>query len=390
MSVLSRRRFFQDIGRGGAGALAGSWVAFRGHEALAGLPSEARVQALKGGDRGLIRLDSNENPLGPSAVALEAVRANFGEAGRYPDNPAVELTDALAKLHGVTDVNIVLGSGSGEVLRMAVYAFTSATRPLVQGLPTFEEAGRYAEIIGTPVVSVPVDARRRLDLDGMAAKATGAGLIFFCNPNNPTGTVHGAAAVSDFIGRVLKSSPETVVLVDEAYHHYVEAPSYASAVPLALEDPRVVVCRTFSKAYGMAGLRVGYAVGHAETIARLRRQKLSNNVNQLGAAAAIAALGDPEAIERERTRNRQVREMTRRALADMGFASDESHTNFIMVDIRRDAKQFQAACRKLGVAVGRPFPPLTQMARISIGTEDEMRQAIAVFRKVLLAAATVA
>jgi histidinol-phosphate aminotransferase len=383
MSGLTRRAFVHSLGLGTAGALSGAVVAFRGREALAGTWSDATQAVSFPGDVNLIRLDSNENPLGPGPAALDAIRAAFGEAGRYPDNPFVALTLALMKFHGVTDANIVLGSGSGEILRMAVCAFASPTRALVQGQPTFEDPSRYAEVIGAPVVAVPVDAQLRLDLDAMAGRAAGAGLVFLCNPNNPTATVHSSSSVSGFVAKILKASPDTTIIVDEAYHHYVEDPSYASAIPLALENPRVVVCRTFSKAYGMAGLRIGYAVGREDTIKAMRRQKLANNVNVLGAVAAISSLGQAGLIERERARNHDVKEMTQRAFDQMGFKASASEANFIMVDIRRDVRTFQAECRKLGVLVGRPFPPLNTHARISLGTADEMRQAIDVFKKVL-------
>ncbi len=383
MNSLSRRAFVTSLGAGSAAALTGAMVAFRGREALAGAWTDAVQAAPPFGDASLIRLDSNENPMGPGPAALDAIRAAFGEAGRYPDNPAVALTNALASLHGVTDANIVLGSGSGEILRMAVCAFTSPQKALVQGLPTFEDPSRYADVLGTPIVAVPVDAQLRLDLNAMAARAPGAGLVFLCNPNNPTATVHSAASVSDFVGKILKASPTTTVLVDEAYHHYVEDPSYESAAALALQNPRVVVARTFSKAYGMAGLRIGYAVGHADTIRALRRHKLANNVNVLGAMAAISSLGQKNLVAAERARNHDVKEMTRRAFEQLGFRPGPSDANFIMVDIRRDVKEFQAGCRKLGVLVGRPFPPLNTYARISLGTDAEMRQAIEVFRRVL-------
>jgi len=230
---------------------------------------------------------------------------------------------------------------------------------------------------------VRVDASLRLDLAGMADQAVGAGLVFFCNPNNPTGTVHGADVVADFIRTVNRRSPETTILVDEAYHEYVDDPSYRTAIPLALENPRVIVSRTFSKVYGMAGLRLGYGVGRKEALDRLRVHRLGNNVNVLAAAAGIAGLADTSRTAREVRLNADAREYTRRTLAEMGFPSLKSEANFIMVDIRRDVKTFQDGCRKLGVAVGRTFPPLLSHARISIGTMDEMRQAVDVFRRVL-------
>jgi histidinol-phosphate aminotransferase len=381
--ALSRRAFVRTLGIGGAGAISGALVAFRGREALAGNPVDLSGVTSFPVDANQIRLDSNENPYGPGPVALDAIRAAFGEASRYPDVPALDLAAAIARFHGVADDHVLLGAGSGEVLRMAVFAFTSPTRPLVAGLPTFEDPGRHAEVAGASVRAVRVDSQLKLDLKGMADQVNGAGLVFFCNPNNPTATVHSAQAVADFVKTVNRTSPETVIMVDEAYHHYVEDPSYATALPLALENPRVLVCRTFSKIYGMAGLRIGYAVGRPETLRALRRHKLPNSINVLGASAAIAALDQKDHLARQRKLNHDVREMTRRAFESLGVKVGASEANFIMADIRRDSKQFQDDCRKLGVLVGRPFPPLMTYARISIGTEAEMQRAIDVFKKVL-------
>ena len=381
--ALSRRAFVRTLGVGGAGAISGTLIAFRGREAVAGSPAEALGARALPVDPNQLRLDSNENPYGPGPIALDAIRAAFGEASRYPDAPALDLAAAIARSHGVADDHVVIGAGSGEVLRMAAFAFTSAGRSLVAGAPTFEDPLRHAVLAGATVRTVPVDRDLKLDLEGMAREAAGAGLVFLCNPNNPTATVRSFQAVADFVMRVNKSSPETVIIVDEAYHHYVEDPSYSTAVPLALENPRVLVCRTFSKIYGMAGLRIGYGVGRPETLKELRRHRLPNSINVLGAAAAIAALEGKDRLVQQHKLNHDVREMTRRALEAAGFRVAASEANFIMVDIRRDSKQFQDDCRKLGVMVGRPFPPLMTHARISIGTEAEMRRAIEVFRKVL-------
>jgi histidinol-phosphate aminotransferase len=377
---LSRRAFVKAVGINGALA---AMVAGRGSEALAGLaPGAGQAPAQGAAGPPPIFLDSNENPYGPCAASLDAIRGTLGEACRYPHN-FVDLIAALAKLHGVQPENVVLGSGSGEILRMAVLAFTTAGRPLVQGLPTFESPARDAELTGAPVVNVPVDAGLKLDLAVMAEKAAGAGLVFLCNPNNPTGTVHGADAVSSYIHRVLKSSPTTIILVDEAYHHYVEDPAYRTALPLALENPQVVVARTFSKVYGLAGIRVGYAVGHADTLKAMSRFRIPNNVNVLAAAAAIAALPQDAHVARQVALNREAREFTRRAFEAAGYRVTPPCANFLMVDVRRDAKAFQEACKEQGVLVGRPFPPLTNYSRVSIGTLDEMRRAMDVIRRVL-------
>jgi histidinol-phosphate aminotransferase len=399
---LSRRDFVRSVGVGGAGIIASPLIAARGQEAMLGelaripssdgrtpLPLEfAEDQALRlriGAGRA-IRLDSNENPNGPGEMALDAIRAMFGDASRYPDLPADDLRTALAAYHNVKPDNVVLGSGSGEVLRMAVLAFTSPSRALVTAAPTFENPAKDADTIGSPVRFARVNGALKLDLAAMAdacARPSPAGLVFVCNPNNPTGTHHTLADLKDFTRRVLRESPGTIVLIDEAYFDYVEDPAYGTAIPLAMENPRVVVARTFSKIYGMAGLRIGYAIGREDPIAKLATRKLGSSVNILGAAAARASLGKTAHVAGERKLNSEAREFTRRFFDSLGYAVVPSQTNFMMVDIRRSSKEFQEACRKRDVLVGRPFPPLDTHARISIGTMDEMHRAVDVFRQAL-------
>jgi len=172
-------------------------------------------------------------------------------------------------------------------------------------------------------------------------------------------------------------------LIDEAYHEYVTDPSYRSAVPLALDTPNVLVARTFSKAFGMAGMRVGYGIGRAETMKALAKLKMPYNVSVFGVAAAMAALKDTAHMETERARNTAVRDFTVKALEEMGCKSAASQGNFIFTDVGRPAKDFRDACAKQGVIVGRDFPPFEKThVRISIGTMDEMRKAVAVFRSV--------
>jgi histidinol-phosphate aminotransferase len=218
----------------------------------------------------------------------------------------------------------------------------------------------------------------------MALAARHSGLVFFCNPNNPTGTVHGARAVAEFVTRVKRESPDTAILIDEAYHDYVGDPSYATALPLALEYPNVFIVRTLSKAYGMAGLRVGYAVGQTRTIDGFNRWAITFNQNSLAQAAAIASLEDPAHIAAENARNAEVRQATTTHLRGLGYKVMDSHTNFVFVDIGRPARDFKEACAQKGVRVGRDFPPLEKTcARISLGTMEEMKRANAVFASVL-------
>ncbi len=383
---LSRRNFVRTLGWGSAATMAsGSVVSARGREALGEFwTAEAAAPGA------FIRLDSNENPNGPGAVALDAIRNSFDVANRYARSEVDDLTKAIAAMQKVSAENVLLGCGSGEILRISAFAFASPTRHLVNAAPTFESPARDADMLGYPVRSVPVDGDLKLDLARMEAAAPGSGLIFICNPNNPTATVHGAKTINDFVARVAKASPETVVLIDEAYHEYVDDPTYATAIPLAMENKNVVVSRTFSKVYGMAGLRAGYAIAHPDTIGRMRKFKLQNGVNQLVLAGALASLNQTDRIAGDQRLNRAARDYTRRLFESMGCKVAPSETNFVMVDIRRDSKAFQAACRAAGVLVGRPFPPLNTHARVSIGTMDEMQRASEVFKKILGASTTTA
>jgi histidinol-phosphate aminotransferase len=198
--------------------------------------------------------------------------------------------------------------------------------------------------------------------------------------------VHGAAAVNDFIRTVGSASPDTTILVDEAYHEFVEDPGYATAIPTAMENPRVIVARTFSKIYGLAGLRIGYALARPETIKAMALFKIVNSTNMLAVAGAMAAIDDQGHIDRERRLNHEAKVFTHRFFANAGYSVVPSDANFLMVDIRRDSAKFQEDCRARGVLVGRPFPPLTTYARVSIGTADEMRQATEIFKRVLVTA----
>src|SRR3982750_4677988 len=388
---VSRRGFLQLLGAAEEVALSGAFLSARGLEAhLAEAQTQgqrARPMLPPGVDE--IRISSNENPLGPGKAALDAILGKFPEAGRYPFNssPADSaLVSAIAEKSKVKPENVVLGAGSQEILKSAMRAWVSPTKSLVTALPSFENCTSYAKKYNLPLTEVKVDSAMRLDVDGMiAAASTGnCGLVFFNNPNNPTATVHGSKTVTDMVERIRKASPDTVTLIDEAYHDYVTDPSYASAMPLALSTPNVFVARTFSKAYGMAGMRIGYAIGMADTVKPLATLKMPYNVSVFGVAAAIASLNDPQHIADEQKRNTEVRAFTVKALQEMGAKPADSQGNFLFVDIGRPAKDFRDACAKSGVMVGRDFPPFEKShCRISIGTMDEMKRATDVFRGVL-------
>jgi histidinol-phosphate aminotransferase len=333
----------------------------------------------------MIRIDSNENPNGPGRRALEAVSNAFVHANRYPVKEEDDVYAAIAKARGVAPSNIILGCGSGELLRAAVLAFTTTDKGLVAPEPTFEAPANFARFVKHPVVAPPVDAKLRLDLDAIIAASKGAGLVYFCNPNNPTATVHGGDDVTSLVEAVTRASPDTVILIDEAYHEYVADKSYRTAIPIAIANPNVVVTRTFSKVFGMAGLRAGYAIGQPDTLKRMASWCLGSNVNQLALAAVAATVNDAAHVALEQRRNEEARAFTRSFFQNAGYTVHAAEANFMMVDIRRDARAFKLDCVKHKVAIGRAFPSLGNYARISVGTMPQMKKAVEVFRTVLAA-----
>jgi histidinol-phosphate aminotransferase len=317
---------------------------------------------------------------------VDAVHAGFDASNRYPFATVSEVTALIAKSYGVKPENVLLGTGSTQVLRTAVQVFTAPDRPLVEPLSTFETPHSYANFIKSPVKTVALRPNMTFDLDGLvdAAKTNHAGVLFYNNPNNPIGNAVDGKTTRDFIAAVRKASPDTTLLVDEAYAHYATMAGYETMIPIAVADPKVIVTRTFSKIYGMAGLRLGYVIGHPDTIKLMSAWDGTGTVNVLALAAARAGLTmDPAILKSERERNTAVRAFTTKWFADRGHTSTDSQANFIFVDVKQPTKQFRDACAKEGVRVGRDFPPYATYCRITIGTMDEMQKAVQVFEKVL-------
>lgn len=395
MSV-SRRDFLQGLGVGRT-SHASAFIAARGHEEL--VAEAMQQQGRNGGTQRpalppgvqAIRISSNENPLGPGKAAIDAILGKFPEANRYPFNSSpldADLEILLAKLNTAKRENVVLGVGSQELLKNAARVFMSPTKHLVIPSPTYGDPAGFAQnVLKYTVKSAPVnDKTLKTDLAALLPHVKGAGLVYICNPNNPTSTTNSAQEIKDFVAEVKKTSPTTAVLIDEAYCDYVSDPGFQTAIPVALATPGVIVARTFSKAYGMAGVRIGYAMGDAATIKKMSAYRMPYNVNTFGVAAAIASLKDPQHIKEEAARNKAVRDFTVKALADLGYTSADSQTNFIFTNIGKTmtAAAFRDACAAKGVMVGRDFPPLEKTwARISLGTMEEMQKATDVFRSVL-------
>lgn len=378
-SQMNRRAFVQTVTVGAVGALTTLKTDLRA-QTVAAPARRAAVPALPA-----IRIGSNENPYGPAPSALEAIAKAAPGANRYPGALIGELQSTIAAKHGVAEDMILLSGGSGDILSAVVKAYTSKTKGMVTGLPSYESPTRSAQREGAPVIEVPVTSELRLDLKAMAAKATGAGLVYICNPNNPTSTVVPAADVAALIEAVVKASPSTYILVDEAYFEYADMPGFDTATPLTRKFSQVIVARTMSKIHGMAGMRVGYAIAQPKTLAEIREYHSGSGLSSMSLAAATASLKDTENMEKNRTLNRAVRKFTTDAFTKAGFTVAASDANFIFVNIKRDSRGFQEACRQKGVQVGRAFPPMTTWARISIGTQEEMEKAVPVFMAALAA-----
>jgi histidinol-phosphate aminotransferase len=327
----------------------------------------------------VVRLSSNENPYGPSPMALKAMTEAFNLAWRYPDEHEQSLVDAVAKMHGVATEQILLGNGSGEILKVAAAAFTATGKKLVVANPTFEAILAHARTAQADVVKVDLTSDYAHDLPKMLAGANDAGLVYICNPNNPTASITPRAQIRTFLG---KAPSQTIVIIDEAYHHYVESNDYESVIPLVQQYPNLIVARTFSKVYGMAGLRCGYCIARPELIQRMRSQQTWDSVNIMALVAASASLEDKEQVEQGRRRNSEVKKFVYAELDKLSFKWIPSHANFLMIDLRREVKPVIAAMRERNVQVGRVFPALANFMRVTIGTRPQMEAFISSFRQV--------
>jgi histidinol-phosphate aminotransferase len=358
--VLSRRKLLRGLGTGIVGATA--------VPALAG-PSVRAAAA-----RGSIRLHRNENPYGPSRSVIDAMqKASLTMAHRYPAAEADRLRSALAARHNVTTDRVVLGCGSSEILRAAVDAFLEPRGKLVVASPTFDWFAKYSQRAGIEVVAVPLTRDYSHDLDAMLARGgASASLVYICNPNNPTGTLTRRQDLEAFLRKLPATSR---ILIDEAYHHYVgPSADYASFLDRPQDDPRAIVTRSFSKIYGLAGLRLGYAIAAPETARVLRLHTLSDNVNVVAAKAGLVALGDDEHMRMSLARNADDRqEFYNEANARM-VRSIDSQTNFVLVNTGRAAEHVVEHFKAHHVVLPPPFARFDKHIRVSLGTPEEMRE----------------
>ncbi|HKB72598.1 MAG TPA: histidinol-phosphate transaminase [Thermoanaerobaculia bacterium] len=366
---ITRRRFAGTVGAALGASLVRPAGAAAALAAAHRLPKEA------------IRLSANENPYGPSEKAREAIARSAAVGHRYPDDLTRRVRDAIARRHRVAPEEVLLGCGSSQILQMADAAYLGPGRKVVAAEPTFEAVLAYAAVLHAEPVKVPETPEFRHDLDRMAAACDAStGLVYVCNPNNPTGTVVGGRDLSRFLARVPQT---TTVLVDEAYHDFVEDPGYRSALELLPEFPNAVVARTFSKIYGLAGMRLGYAVASADKIRALGEFASWDNVNAAALSAALASLEDPELVpSRRRTLNGTRRELCAELERD-GRRYIPSQANFVMIDVGADVDPVIREFRERGIHVGRRFASMPNWLRVSIGTPEEMRAFLAAFREIV-------
>ncbi len=323
---------------------------------------------------GTVRLSSNENPLGLAPSARQAVVDAIVNANRYPGEWSAPVQAEIAKRLGVATENVVLGAGSTEILQMAVQAFPSPRAPLVLAEPTYEDVPRYRRPFAYEMITVPLGAGMAHDLGRMREAAEKGGrpaLVYLCNPNNPTGTVTPSRNVDAWIA----DAPETTMfLVDEAYFEYVNDPTYWTALKWVGSKPNVIVARTFSKIYGMAGIRLGYGVAHPDTAGRLRDFICANNINVLASAAGMASMADEGLVARGVKVNGDAKAIAVGTLDDLGLEHLPTQTNFIMHRINGDLQAYIGRMREQGIRVGRPFPPMTEWNRVSFGLPEEMER----------------
>ena len=383
---VSRRKFV-----GGLAAALG--YVSTGPDLFAQGRGQGRGAGMGGGNRGaqgeaqydaMAKLANNENNYGIPDSVMQEMTAHWKYAGRY-GSPDPGLNQAIAEYDGVKPENIMLTAGSGEVLNVVGSTFLMLTpQKKVLGVePSYSSVYQHATSIKSDAIKLPLTKDYRVDIDMMIEtakkRASEIGFVYVVNPNNPTGVI----VTKDEIKHLLDSLPAGMpVLIDEAYHHYVNDPRYATSMPYVNEGRPVIVARTFSKIGAMAALRVGYAVAPTEIIQKMRPFS-TGSVHILGRYGATATLKNKALMEDVKRKTIDSREKTMKQLRDLGYETIPSEANFFMVGLRRDVQPVIQAFREEGVLVGRPFAPMTQHLRVSVGVPEEMDRFMVAFKKIM-------
>ena len=347
-----------------------------------GAPMHRTLQSRVDEYDALAHLSSNENPFGPSEKALEAMTYAFKYSMRYgyPDN---DVQRRIAEAHDVPRAHTLLGAGSGEILDVVGLTWLAHDKKVVGVEPSYGSVYSHATGIDAETLLLPLEADYRQNIERMVdvtnRNARDVGFVYLCNPNTPT----GVTVTADEISYLLDNIPEDIpVLIDEAYHHFVEDPAYEESLKYVREGRRVVIARTFSKIYGMAAMRIGFAIAPPDMIQEMRPYS-TGSVNALARWGAVASMEDQPAAERMLVHNKRLREQTISDLESLGYECIPSQTNFFMVNLRQTVAPIRQAFRQRGVAVGRDFPPMLDHLRVSIGTEDEMGRFMNAFEDIM-------
>lgn len=330
---------------------------------------------------GAIKLASNENPLGPSPAALEAIRRNLERVSLYPDGSCAVLREKLAARYGLRPGNFILGNGSDEIFVFIAGLLVEPSDEIVTSEVTFSEYAFAARLFGGVPVFTPMRAGT-YDPDGILARINGrTRVIFIANPNNPTGTRLSHEAFAAFMKKV---PAEVLVVADEAYREYAQDPGFPDALALMREHRNLLVTRTFSKLYGLAGLRVGYAIGDEELIALLNRTRTPFNIGTLAQVAAVAALDDEAFIQRSIDNNEAGKRYLYGELGRLGLRYYPTHANFIYIEIGMDCREAFRKIMDLGMTI-RPLASfgVTDAIRVTVGTPEQNRFFVECLEKVI-------
>ena len=322
-------------------------------------------------------IDSNENPLGPCQAAREAMASILPRGGRYSDNLTDDLVKTFAQLEGLNPDCIGATVGSTPPLSLSVLAFTSPQKSFVVADPGYEAGGFAAQNNNARVVKVPLTKSYAHDVKAMLAAAPDAGVFYICNPNNPTGTLTPHADIEYLVSNKPKDS---VVVVDEAYIHFTEAPS---SLDFVKAEKDVIVLRTFSKTFGMAGIRCGFIVARPDLVQKALARGGWNFMPITAVVAATASLKDPQLVPERRRINTGVRQQTFQWLDRNGYSYIPSESNCFLLDTKRPAKEVREAMERENVLIGRSWPVMPTYARITVGTQEEMERFQAAWQKVM-------
>jgi histidinol-phosphate aminotransferase len=368
--VINRRQWLKSAGTAVAGITMASRLSSTPTATMPAMPETT----------GPVRLSLNENPFGPAPSAIAAIQAHAAGAYRYPITEGTRLIATIAAMEGVLPEQIVLGSGSGEILEAYAAYFGGPNGEVVSADPSYGQLVSAMVRQGSRAMGVPLNGALEHDLPALAAAVTATTqCVYICNPNNPTGTIVDPVALREF---VLAVSQKTPVFVDEAYLECSDDFSANTMVGLVRDGHPVTVSRTFSKIHGLAGLRVGYGVMSAD-LAKSLRPSITGGSNLLGLAAAQASLDDTNHVESTRQKIKAGRDALIGLLDELGCDYAEPQGNFVFFQSGRPIAEFRPAMQAQGVMVGRAFPPYLDWCRITIGTPEEMAVAHAALLKVL-------